>query len=143
MLFSGWGLGQPMTTSQSQLHARTILFLPSLFSFHLIPASAVSCKVLVGRQQSLCVRKGYSLVSSGSAECSMAFGLSCLLICLIKYRTSNQFSECLLSHQMPHMNSSLVTNPMKTVLPCPTAAHVDLTVCTDIYFIVSELCSQL
>lgn len=43
---------------------------------------------------------------------------------------------------MPRMNS-LVTKPMKTVLPCPTAAHGDLTVCIDIYFIVSEPCSQL
>lgn len=59
MLFSGWGLGQPMTTSQSQLHARIILFLLSLFSFHLIPASAVSCKVLVGRQQRFVFKEGF------------------------------------------------------------------------------------
>lgn len=43
---------------------------------------------------------------------------------------------------MPSVNSSLVTKPMKTVLQCPKAAHRDLTACTDIYFLVSDLCIQ-
>lgn len=31
MSFSGWGLGQPITTSQSQLHPRRILFLSKVY----------------------------------------------------------------------------------------------------------------
>lgn len=95
------------------------------------------------RPQSLCFQEGLLCHFSRVSRTEHRFWteLSGCSFNKIPCFTSNQSSEYLFKHQMPSVNSSLVTNPTKTVLLC-SKAHDDLTVHIDIYFIIPELSSQ-